>query len=72
MEAERGVGTYAIGDFCDHRAVDDTVVQEISQLRNGIGFLVKQFTIVNSEKVNAVGLQGATSITYKSDLKEQA
>lgn len=41
-------------------------------LRNDIGLLTKNFTIVNSKKVNAIGTQGSTSSAYDSGLYEEA
>lgn len=54
-EPKRGVSTYAIGYFGEHRDVDNLVAQEVAQLRIGIGLLIKQFETMNSKKVNVVG-----------------
>lgn len=62
-----GAGTYSIGAFDNHKVGDEFVVQEIAQLRTDFGLLTKQFTIVNTEKVNVVGSQSSTSTAYKFD-----
>lgn len=52
-EADRGTGTYAIGNCSEKRALDYTVAQEVAQMRTYIRLPTKQFT--TTEKINTMG-----------------
>lgn len=71
-KVERGSDIYAIGDSGERRVVKDAVAHEISLLRTYISELAKQFTTINSEKVNTIRVQGATSRRHESEFVEEA
>lgn len=48
QEAEIGTETYAIGASNEHRVIDNTVGQEVVQLRIEVGLLTKKFITMNS------------------------
>lgn len=58
--------------FNKQRVVENVVEQEIYLLRTDIIVLAKQFAIMNSTKVNAVGSQGVYSRVFESELEEGA
>lgn len=47
------------------------MAQEFAQLTIKVGLLIKQFIIMNSEKVNEVGTQGRASKSYDSYVEEE-
>ena len=65
-------GTYAIGASAAQWALDESVAQEVAQLRTEIGLLAKQIAARDAKKVHAVGAQGKSARHDDSESDEEA
>ena len=56
-EADRPAETYSIGVSVKQKMLDDTVAQEVAQLRTEIELLAKKIMAGGTKKINVVGAQ---------------
>lgn len=63
--------TFVISASSEQRLLDEIVVQEVTQLRLGIGVLTKYFVAFQVKEVNVMGSQGRSHRSYYSDYDEE-